>query len=279
MATVFASLQRLGEGQQRSALPSWLLTHPAPAERIQAVEQRIAALETPPAQLRIGQAAYLQRIDGMVYGVNPRNGIFRDGLFLHPDLRFRMGFPTGWNTQNLSQAVIGVSPQQNAAIQLTLAQDADAATAAQRFVQQQGLQAGQATRQTINGLPAVLVPFQAQTQEAVLRGLVAFITHEARVYQILAYSPAAAYAQYQNAFQQVIGSFAPLTDPAVLGLQPDRVSIVRVPSAMTLAEFNTRYPSAVPLPELAILNQVAGPETLLPAGSMIKRVVAGQAGS
>jgi predicted Zn-dependent protease len=279
MAVVFAALERLGEAAQRSAIPSWLMTHPAPGERIQAVEQRIAALETPPAQLRVAEAPYLARIDGLIHGVNPRNGIFRDGVFLHPDLRFRFSFPTGWNTQNLAQMVMGVSPQQNAAIQLTLAQDNDPLVAAQRFARQQGLQAGQASRQTINGLPAVILPFQAQTQQTVLQGLVGFIAHEGRVYQIVTYSPAGIYAQYQRAFQQTIGSFAPLSDPAILGLQPNRLSIVRLPAAMTLAEFNTRYPSAVPIAELAILNQVAGPESLLPSGAMVKRVVAGQAGS
>jgi predicted Zn-dependent protease len=33
MALVFGSLQRLGDEQQRSAIPSWLLTHPEPGDR------------------------------------------------------------------------------------------------------------------------------------------------------------------------------------------------------------------------------------------------------
>lgn len=275
MAAVFTALQRLGEAQQRSAIPSWLLTHPAPAERIQAVEQRIASLE--PAPRQVGRAEYLARIDGLVYGVNPRNGVFRDGLFLHPDLRFRLAFPAGWPTQNLAQMVMGVSPQQNAAIQLTLAQAASPTAAAQAFLQQQGVRPGQARSQTVNGLPAVVAGFQAQTQQQLLQGLALFVAHEGRVYQIIAYTAAGAYAQYDRAFQQSLGSFAPLTDPAVLGLQPDRMAVVRIAERMSLAEFNRRFPSTVPVAELAILNQVAGPESVLPAGTSVKRVVAGQA--
>jgi predicted Zn-dependent protease len=279
MASVFAALQRLGETQQRSPIPSWLQTHPAPGERIQAVEQRVAELEPAATPRRVGRDEYLARLNGLVYGVNPRNGIFREGLFLHPDLRFQLRFPTGWQTQNLSQMVMGVSPQQNAAIQLTLSGDASPEAAAQRFLQQQGIQAGQSSRQTINGLPAVVSSFRAQSQQEILQGLAVFISYENRVYQILGYSPAAAFAQYQATFQQSIGSFAPLRDPAVLGLQPNRVSIVQVPQRMTLAEFNTRFPSVVPVAELAIINQVAGPDAVLPAGTPVKRVVAGQAGS
>jgi predicted Zn-dependent protease len=276
MANVFASLQRLGERQQRSALPSWLLTHPAPAERIQAVRaaRRRARAARP---LRVGRADYLARIDGLVYGVNPRNGFFRDGRFLHPDLRFQMRSPRGWQTQNLAQSVIGVSPQQNAAMQLTLARTRAPRPPHSASCSSRACSAGQTARQTVNGLPAILATFQAQTQQQVLQGVAGFIAYDGRVYQIIGYSPAAVIAQYERLFQQVIGSFAPLTDPTVLALQPNRMRIVRIDQGMTLAEFERRFPSAVPIAELAILNQVAGPETLLPAGTRVKRVVAGQA--
>jgi predicted Zn-dependent protease len=275
MATVFAALARLGEGAQRSALPSWLMTHPAPAERIDAVQARIAALETPPAQLRTGRAEYLARIDGLVHGVNPRHGFFRDGLFLHPDLRFQFGLPAPWRRQNLAQAVMAVSPQQDAAIQLAITGEASPSAAAQRFLGQTGVQAGQTASQTINGLPAVVATFRAQTQDALLQGIAAFIAHEGRVYQILGYSPVPVYAQYQTTFQQSIGSFARLTDPAVLRIQPNRLRIVQTPRAMTLAEFNAQFPSVIPIAELALINQVAGPDSVLPAGTQVKRVVGG----
>jgi predicted Zn-dependent protease len=274
MAAVFASLARLGE-DQRSAVPGWLQTHPLPAERIQAVQQRIAAVEPLPADLLVRRPQYLARIDGLAYGVNPRNGFFRDGLFLHPDLRFQLRFPTGWRTQNLSQSVMAVSPQQNAAVQLTLSADASPEAAAQRFLQRQDVQAGQTGRQTINGLPALVATFRAQTQETVVEGLAAWISHEGRIYQLLSYSPVAIFAQARPTFQQVIGSFAPLTDPQVLGVQPDRIQIVTLPQNMTLTQFNARFPSAIPIAELAVINRVATPETTIPAGAQLKRLVRG----
>jgi hypothetical protein len=42
---------------------------------------------------------------------------------------------------------------------------------------------------------------------------------------------------------------------------------------MSLAEFNRQNPSVIPLPELAILNQVENESSVLPAGQW-KRVVA-----
>lgn len=275
MGSVFTSLGRLGASSERSAVPSWLQTHPLPAERVAAAEQRYAALQPPPENLRVDREAYLRRIDGLVYGINPRNGFFEGERFLHPDLGFRLAFPGGWQTRNMAQAVLAGSPRNDALIQLTLAEDGTPDAAAQRFFRQQGLRAGAARRQPVSGLPALVVPFQAQTQQGVLEGLAAWITYDGRVYQLLGYTPAQIYAQYERAFWNTIGSFAPLTDPRALAAQPDRLRLVRLPEAMTLARFAERYPSAIPLAELAILNGVPGPEAVLPAQSLAKQVVAG----
>ena len=43
----------------------------------------------------------------------------------------------------------------------------------------------------------------------------------------------------------------------------------------SLDEFNRRYPSGIDLEELAIVNQVDGAGTRLPAGALVKRVASG----
>jgi len=277
MASVFQALQRVEQAQAaqtgRSPVPTWAASHPGEAERIADVQRRVATVPAGQAT-RVEGPQYLQRLNGLLYGENPRQGFFRQNVFLHPDLRFTLTFPAGWQTQNLPQAVTGVSQRQDAMVQLTLAQQARSADdAARAFFSQQGVQAGQGGRTTVNGLPAVVVPFQAQAQQGVVAGMAAFIEYGGTVYQVLAYTPAQLYGQYQGLFQQVIGSFGPVSDPSVLNVRPNRVSIVRLPQAMTLAEFNRRYPSAIPIDELAIINQVAGGSSTLPAGALAKRIV------
>lgn len=275
MALVFGSLQRLGEERSDGGVPSWLQTHPAPAERIASVEERLGSLTEVAGQSRIGRQPYLEQIAGLVYGEDPRNGFFRDGTFLHPELRFQIAFPGQWRTQNLSQMVYALSPRNDAAIQLTLSGQPSPEAAAQQFLSQQGLAQGQTARRTINGQPAVISTFRVQTQQGVLQGIVGFVSHEGRVYQLLGYAPLNAYPAYDGVFQQSIASFSPLTDPAILNTQPNRIDIVRTTETMTLSEFNRRYPSvaSVDVEELAILNQVTGPEAVVPAGSLVKRVV------
>jgi hypothetical protein len=85
----------------------------------------------------------------------------------------------------------------------------------------------------------------------------------------------AVYPRYSAMLQQSIGSFAPLTDPAVLAIQPDRIRIVRTPEAMTLTEFQRRWPSTIPLAELATINRLPSADVTIPAGTTIKRVTGG----
>lgn len=275
MDDIFASLQRVGEKEGQSPLPSWLATHPAPEERIESIQERLARLGGVADTGRIGKPELLRHIEGMVYGNNPRNGFFEGSLFLHPDLRFRLNFPNGWRTQNLPQAVVAVEPQQQAIVQFTFAPGAGAEQSAQQFFAQQGVQAGSVSRETINGQPAVVGYFQAQTQQGVIRGVASFVEHGGRTYQILGYSPAQGFSRYDNEFRRTIGSFATLTDPRALNVQPDRLRVVEIDRTMTLAEFHRRYPTDVPLDELALINQVVGAETRLPAGMLVKTVTEG----
>jgi len=279
MDDVFRSLQRLGEASKESPLPSWLATHPGEAERIQTIDSKLAQLQ--PAQLantKVNAQQYLQRVNGLVYGADPRNGFFQGNTFYHPDLRFQITLPSGWQGQNLSQAVIAVSPQQDGIIQLTLAQGNSPEAAARAFLSQQGIQAGQASQQTVNGVPAVASTFQAQTEQGVIQGLAAFFTYNGATYQVIGYAPAQRFGAYESAFRQSLGSFAPVTDSRVLNVQPKKLNVVSLPQQMTLAEFAQRNPSTIPLAELAIVNQVEDPNKALPAGTPVKQVTGGRTG-
>jgi predicted Zn-dependent protease len=78
MDDVFAALSRVGDVESKSSLPSWLATHPGPEERIQRINEKVAALPAPPANSVVNRTEYLNQIDGLVYGDNPRQGFFRN---------------------------------------------------------------------------------------------------------------------------------------------------------------------------------------------------------
>ena len=51
---------------------------------------------------------------------------------------------------------------------------------------------------------------------------------------------------------------------------------MKLPREMTLAQFNQQYPSTIPIEELAIINELEGPESVIPRGRTVKRVVGGR---
>ncbi|MGE0815977.1 MAG: M48 family metalloprotease [Vicinamibacterales bacterium] len=273
MADVFESLQRLGD--QGGSLPGWLTTHPSEAERIETIQARAAKLPPGARGTVVRRAEYLTRIDGLVYGENPRQGFFKDGVFYHPDLRFRLPLPAEWQGRNLPGAVVAVSPRQDAAMELTLAASTDAGTAQRQFLAQPGITPLRTATESIHGLQARVSVFEARTDQGVLRGLSAHIPYGDRTYQIVTYAPAASFQAYSGAFEGIVRGFGPLTDAAMLAVAPKRMDIVRIGRAMTLDEVSRQYPSAVPTRVLAVLNQLDDAGERLSAGSLVKRVVEG----
>jgi predicted Zn-dependent protease len=273
MADVFASLQAIGDASGQSPIPTWLSSHPDPGERVQTAQRRVQALDTVSFdRLASGRDTYLSQIDGLIYGENPRNGFFRNATFYHPDLRFSMTFPNGWRAQNLPSAVVAGSPEQDAAIELTLAEGSSPAAAASAFLNTQGIVAGQTVQEQVNGIPAVASTFQAQTEQGVLQGLAAFFQHGGRVYRVLAYTPQERYGAYDATFRQALGSFDEVTDPAILNVRPNRVTIVRVQRTQTFAEFYRQNPSSIPVEEAALINQLSSPSATVQQGTMLKVV-------
>jgi predicted Zn-dependent protease len=277
MANVFQTLEGVSQLAGGGKLPEWLSTHPDPGTRIQNTEARLDTLHKDLSNTIIDRDQYLQHVQNIIYGEDPRQGFFENGTFYHPDMRFQITFPQGWQTQNGADAVVAVSPNQDAALQLSLAGQTPPQQAAQQFLSQQGIQAGNTSTASINGLPAASGYFQAQTQQGAVQGLVTFLSYNNNTFGILGYTTSDKMQQYDGVFRQAIGSFSTLQNQAALNVQPARMELVKVPREMTLEQFNQQYPSTIPIAELALINELQAPTTQIPAGRTVKRVVGGMA--
>jgi predicted Zn-dependent protease len=268
-ADVFSALQRAEDPD--GGLPGWFSTHPAPPERVEAARARAA--EQPGAGRRVGREVYLRQIDGLVYGDNPRHGFFRDSTFYHPELRFQLRFPRDWQTDNFARAVVGVAPDRSSALELTLVPADTAEQALRRFAAQPGLDVGSPDVSTFTGITGLSAPFVARTAQGALRGMAAFARHRGRVYRLLGYTDAQRFGAVAPVLNEAIDSFAPVTDPAVLRVEPSRIDIIQVARTQTLGDFARRYSSAVPVARLAVINHLPSASARIEAGTLVKRVV------
>ncbi len=275
MTKVFETLDRISQTSGGGKLPEWLSTHPAPENRIQHIEKMLDTLHRDPTKGIVNREGYIQHVQGMTYGVDPRQGYFEGTHFYHPQMRFQMSFPDGWQVQNTPSAVASMSPNQDAIIQLALAGQTPPQQAAQQFLSQQGIQAGQSSTSSINGLPAASSYFQAQTDQGSIQGIVSFISYGGATFGLMAYTPAGKLSTYDQAFVSAIKSFSELKDQSKINVSAAKVELVKLDRSMSLEQFNSQYPSSISVQELAIINEIEDPATPLQAGRTVKRVVGG----
>jgi predicted Zn-dependent protease len=258
MAGFFNTLQRQGEKEGAAELPSFLSTHPNPGDRNVDVAKKAAEWKqqlnlTNP---QVNRNEYLRRIEGLIYGEDPKQGFLENNVFYHPELRFQFNIPAGWNYQNTPQRVNFAPKDGKALMFMTLAQGTSLQQAATTSMQQFQLQVTGSRETSVNGLPALAVEARQQQQQGgVISTLSYFIQYGNAIYHIIGITSQADYQAYAGTFNSIMQSFRQLTDASKLNRQPERIRIKTVGQTATLQQilrgFNTPDRR---LEELAILN-------------------------
>lgn len=272
MPGVFAMLEAVSGQAEGGRMPGWLATHPNPEARGERSVAAVAALGDESYDGRVGTAEFFEVIEGISFGANPREGYFRDALFLHPDMKFQFAFPDGWTTQNQKTQVLGINSDKDVLIQLTLADAASAADAAREFLNQEGMDAGRPWSRKLNGLQASGGGWEVSGDDRTFAGQVVFLDYGDNVFQINSMGLEDDFGRERAVVRQSLRSFRSLKDPEVLAVEPFRLEIVTVSAPATLTQLAERMKSPVPVETLAVVNRRAADDEI-PAGTRIKMVV------
>ena len=89
--------------------PDFLATHPSTPERVQFAERAARQFGAPGIGAR-DRDRYLDGIDGMVFGDDPKQGFVRERNFVHPGLGIGFTVPDGFVIDNTSDAVLATGP-------------------------------------------------------------------------------------------------------------------------------------------------------------------------
>jgi len=268
-ARFFVALQRLG-AESGQSVPNFLSTHPDPGERAQTIPQ-LAASDPRYQGTQVNTREYLRMIEGIVLGEDPRQGYTEGNTFYHPELRFRLTYPQGWQTQNSPAAFLMGEPNGQAILQLTLAQQSSAQAAAQALASQQGVQVQGQGAVTVNGNRAYRVEGAAQQQNGAVAFSATFIEYGGKVYQILGLTSTNAFGRYQNLFRSTADSFSRLTDSRYLNRQPTRLEVVTPSGGATLQSLlrGRTLPAGLTAEEVGIMNQLTLSQAI-PSGKAVK---------
>src|SRR4029434_5581352 len=139
-------------------LPSYLSTHPDPGDREARTTELARAAVAGKTGLIVSEVPYVRRLDGVLYGRDPRQGYFEGTQYLHPQLAIQLVFPAGWKTQDSRTSAMAGEPNQKAVMQVSLA-NAGARSQTERVQERKssGKSADAAGKsETIGGFPAWL---------------------------------------------------------------------------------------------------------------------------
>ncbi len=250
MVTFFTSLQRLGESHGGPHIPNFLSTHPLTPRRIERVKEllqseeysRVGGLPT----LAVERDGYINRLNGLVYGNNPRQGYVEGNVFYHPDMRFSFAVPQGWTVNNTPLQVTLASPDGKVVMLLKTENTSEALDSYTRKMMNQltNPQVHQQGYRYINGLDAYHTLFSTavDTSEEPQTGQklgvqISCIRKGGLVFTFFSAAAQSDFSYYRYTIDRTVDSFGELRSAQHIKRSPQRVTIRRARQGQTLREF------------------------------------------
>ncbi|HKQ58767.1 MAG TPA: M48 family metalloprotease [Candidatus Eisenbacteria bacterium] len=270
----YGMLKRVGEraGQR---LPGFLSTHPDPGDREVTTQKLAEAAAQGKTGLIVNHNEFIQLTDNIVYGDDPRQGYFEGNVLYHPEMRFTLQMPSGWQYQNTKSAVLAGAPEQRAIMQLSLANAADLSPTAYlaKLTSAGNVSNSRGNPESVGGFPAwvgyIATPGEAGSEQVLVA---AFIRKSPeQMFQFLGKTQQQDDAD-ARAILATVRSLRTLSDPARLSPQPARVKVMRIAGATTFASaVASAGTPGIDAEEIAILNNRLTTDRIA-AGELVKTV-------
>ena len=280
MGTVLASLAAQNSLDARIAgrnasVPEWASTHPDPASRVQSALAKAGAEGAGTGVTN--RDTFLTRIDGLLYGDDPAQGMIEGSTFIHPELRLAFTAPQGFYMVNGTSAV-SIQGQGGQAQMKFAPYNGNLETyVRQQFTtlggQNSTLAPAEMQRTTVNGLPAVYGTARVNNGQSQVDVVVfAYEFARDRAYHFTAIAPAGRAGTFNAMFQ----SMRRITQTEAASIVPKKLQVVTVARGDTVASLARRmaYPSAQE-DRFRVLNALGSGDTVTP-GQKVKLVVRGR---
>ena len=255
MANFFTTLDRMSGSDQE--LPVFLSTHPDPGERRENVDDLADKWQKKDSrqQYIINRNNYLKRIDGIIYGEDPREGYVEGQVFYHPEMKFYYPVPSGWKVENTPQQVNMLSPSNDAIIILGLSQKQSLDDAASELVSQYNLEVSSTDRMQIHGLDAANMIASQSSQGQVLHLSIYLIHYNNLIFQFISATTPDNFSQLRPITDRTARGFNKLTDPSKINVRPHHIAIKEANTTTSLNRILTNLGvSENKLEEHALLN-------------------------
>ena len=258
----------MGTGNNR--VPEWASTHPNPASRVRAALVRAGTT----AGGITNRDVFLSRIDGIIYGDDPKQGVVEGNRFTHPDLRLTFQAPNGYYVMNGTRAVTigggsGKAEFRSAAYDGNL-ESYVRSVFASLGGQNQQIPISQLERTTVNGIPAVVGSARVASGSGQVDVVVfAYEFANGQAYHFTTLSPAG----QSGAFEPMFRSLRRISANEAAAIKPRRIAVVTARSGDTVRSLAGRMAySDYQLERFLVLNGLTANSTVS-AGQKLKLVV------
>jgi predicted Zn-dependent protease len=262
----------------RKGIPNWMSTHPAPLARVAEIKPLVSELKAGRSNFVTNRDGLERRIDGVIFGDNPEQGVIRGSVFLHPPLRFRIDFPPKWEIANSPQQVVAKAPDADVFMLLQGVSKPDGQTVsdvALAHMKAAGFRSVSGDRTTINGLDAFVGVYQGQIEGlGDVSSRAAHIAHGGSYYLVAGLVPPAGFDSADSTFTTAIRSFRPLTVAEAQAIRPSRIDYYTVREGDTWASLAERSGGTIRPSTLAVMNH-SSPDAAPRVGVRIRMVVTG----
>jgi predicted Zn-dependent protease len=276
MAEFLRTLENTGRLRHgASHRPSFFDTHPATPNRVASATMRGESMRWRPRPgIAADRGEFLKRLDGLLVGPNPAEGVFRGDRFLHPDLDLSLRFPEGWTTANSRAAVEAVSPRRDASVTLQhQGRGEDPRRAARAFLERLAREASlrliRSEPLTISGLSAFRAHAAAGTEQGTRSLELTWIAYGGLIYRVAGVAPGGPFRRYQGLFRNVARSFRPLDEAERASIRTTRMRVMAAREGETLSEVGARTGNAWNINETAVANALFVDSVLEP-GQLVK---------
>ncbi len=218
----------------------FMQTHPRTSDRIERAIQA-AGVKRVDDPIR-AQDIYYDKIDGMIYGDNPEQGVIRGRDFIHPDLRFRFRVPEDFRLINGQRQVQAIGPNNSLIVFDGTGQArSQSMTGYIRDEWAAKLSLSGLEAIEINGLPAATAATRLNSSSGpVDLRLVAIRFDPRTVYRFIFASPPAVTAGLSDDFQRTTYSFRRISADEAAQVTPYRLRIHRVRAGESLQDLADR---------------------------------------
>jgi predicted Zn-dependent protease len=241
-------------------------SHPATADRSAIALTNARQYATPGLADRDADVL-LANIDGLIYGDDPNDGVVRGRQFLHSRLGFVFAAPQGFSLARSSQLLLGVRAGGSEMLRLEAVMVPPAQSLSDYLASgwMENLDPRSIVETSVNGLAAATA--SAEGSQWSFRIIVLRLDTSA-VRLIFAAKPGA--RELDRTFQELAGTFRPITAPEIVATKPLRLRVVTVQPGETPDKLARRMAAVDrPLERFLVLNGLAAGQALK-AGDRVK---------